>query len=72
MAKRTFEVEFLLAYDDHTWDTKIFKVPIRYNSLKYTNDAIEKWWNGKFFCSALYENVVSAHVYFILPEEEAT
>jgi len=64
--KETFKVEFLIARDDKTWDTKTFDVPL---SLEEAPDKeIEYWWLETYMWEHQYSDVVAVVVYNISDE----
>ncbi len=58
----TFKVEFLLAWNDGTWTTEFYEVPIR---LDFSSDEeLNEWWQNEHIHSEpKYENLVLVTVY---------
>lgn len=55
------KVEFLLAYEDKTWNIESFDVPDHYNSMFTSKEDLEEWWEENYLDK--YKNVLLAVVY---------
>ena len=72
MAKRTRPAEFMLAYDDHTWDTEEFDVPAtlvkdyeKNGDARVFDPLISKWME-----ETRHKSVVGIYVYCIPAQEK--
>jgi len=54
-------VEFLLAYEDKTWETHFFDVPEYFDNAFVSSEDIEIWWQETH--GENYKNIVVAVVY---------
>lgn len=63
------KVEFLLAYEDHTWDTVIIDIPnTEINDEK--DETLIAWANKNLLTQAQYREVVLISIYSILSSKE--
>jgi hypothetical protein len=60
------KIEFLLAREDHTWDTIIEEIPDAVEDCGYD---VVKWFLSGIENKPGYEDVVCAAIYLILSEE---
>lgn len=56
-------VEFGLMYNDHTWDTKIIELPMKYCHDDCTNEDRVEWARAVLLSYPFYENVVQFTVF---------
>jgi hypothetical protein len=67
--KETFKIEFLLAWDDGTWTTEIFDVPISLEES--SDDEVNVWWQNEYLYLDKYRHVILAAIYNIPTQEES-
>lgn len=68
MDEKPFLCDFLLAYDDYTWGTRTFELPVELKTCK--DDELEAWWVKNEGGNSWFGNVVMAKVYSRDVEEE--
>lgn len=61
------KIEFLLAFEDHTWETTIQEVPCILHHDKCTDEDRVEWAKKVLGTRALYSNVVLFAVYSLGP-----
>lgn len=54
-------VEFLIAYDNNTWDTREYDLTHDFREL--CNEDLEEWWLNTHGCAPENENVAAVSVY---------